>query len=242
MINILSLYWDLTELYGSRANLLSIERDLKESGVEYCVDKKTLGDELDFNRYDLIIMGCASEKSLMKIREDIMRYKHELLLFVEGGGFILALGNTMLLLLESIEFNGETYPCLAIEKGKASLSDKKRYTSNAIYRRADTYTDVVGYINKSHEVEDIEHPLFYVRYGIGDNKKSKEAGFYFRNVYGVDIVDPVLVKNPLFRREILSKLLEVKGIDATLVEDELWEEEMLAYKGALDELLELKKK
>ena len=242
MISILSLYWDLMELYGSRANLMSIERDLKSSGIEYCVDKKTLGDDIDFTKYDLVIMGCASEKSLMKAREDIMRYKHELLLFVEGGGFILALGNSMLLLLEDIEFNGTTYPCLAIEKGNAHLSDKKRYTSNAIYKRADTYTDIVGYINKSHEVENIEHTFFFVRYGIGDNQKSKEAGFTFRNVYGIDIVGPVLVKNPLFRREILKKLLEVKGIDADLVEDELWEEEMLAYKGALSELLEMKKK
>ena len=53
-MKILYLYHDLMNLYGDSGNLRVLERRLTGQGEEVTVDRRTLGDALDFTGYDFL--------------------------------------------------------------------------------------------------------------------------------------------------------------------------------------------
>ena len=53
-MKILHLYHDLMNLYGDYANVSALCRMLELNNIEFSLDKKSLGDEVDFSEYDFI--------------------------------------------------------------------------------------------------------------------------------------------------------------------------------------------
>ncbi len=78
-IKILHLYHDIMNLYGEYGNVKIIEHHIKDQGFDVIVDKKTIGDEINFNDYDFIYMGCGTEKNQKVILQDIMSKKDDFL-------------------------------------------------------------------------------------------------------------------------------------------------------------------
>ena len=64
MINVLHLYYDLLNLYGENANTRSIKYNLELNKIKVNIDLKSLNDEIDFNKYDLIYIGSGSEDNM----------------------------------------------------------------------------------------------------------------------------------------------------------------------------------
>ena len=60
-MKILHLYHDLMNLYGDYANVSALCRMLELNNIEFSLDKKSLGDEVDFSEYDFIYIGSGSE-------------------------------------------------------------------------------------------------------------------------------------------------------------------------------------
>ena len=54
---LLHLYYDLLNLYGEYGNVLIMKKHLEDQGFEVELDKKTVGDAIDFSEYDFVYMG-----------------------------------------------------------------------------------------------------------------------------------------------------------------------------------------
>ena len=66
--NILHLYYDILNLYGEYGNVNIIKKHIEDQGIEVNVEKKTIGDEIDFSKYSFIYMGCGTENVWTKDR------------------------------------------------------------------------------------------------------------------------------------------------------------------------------
>ena len=56
-VNILWMYDDLLDLYGDWGNLLAVTKGLDAMGIPWEIDHKSLGDQPDFSRYQMIYIG-----------------------------------------------------------------------------------------------------------------------------------------------------------------------------------------
>ena len=71
MINVLHLYYDLLNLYGENANTRCIEHSLKLNHIKVNIDYKSIGEDVNINKYDLIYISMGSEDNLMLALNDI---------------------------------------------------------------------------------------------------------------------------------------------------------------------------
>ena len=57
IIKIAHLYYDLLNLYGESGNIKALKRFIERQNVECEIHFLTLGDKIDFEKYDLYYMG-----------------------------------------------------------------------------------------------------------------------------------------------------------------------------------------
>ena len=77
-IKLLHLYYDIMNLYGEYGNIKILEKHLKDQGFEVIVDKKTIGDTKNLEKYDFVYIGCGTERNQKAILEDIKTEKEAL--------------------------------------------------------------------------------------------------------------------------------------------------------------------
>ena len=53
-LKILHLYYDFLNLYGEYGNVVIMKKHLEDQGFKVNIDKKTVGDTIDFNKYNFI--------------------------------------------------------------------------------------------------------------------------------------------------------------------------------------------
>lgn len=226
-MKILHLYHDLMNLYGDYANISALCRILDTNGIEYTLDKQSLGYELSLNDYDFIFVGSGTEQNQKLALEHLKEYKNDLKEYIEAGKFALFTGNSFEMLGKSINgFLGE-YEGLEIFDFATTEQNKTRNTADAIFTFEGLDTELVGFINKCSEISGIGTPLFTVNRGLGNNKEDRGEGIAYKNFFGTHLTGPVLVKNPHFLKYIAEKLTgcelgtdafsyEKKGFEITL--------------------------
>lgn len=215
-MKILHLYYDLMNLYGEYGNVVVLAKHLKDQGEEVSIDKKSLGDSIDFSEYAFIYCGSGSEKNQMVALNDLLKRKDNLDLAIKKGSIVLFTGNAMELLGKSIN----DQKALDFVPITTSLSDK-RYTGDVIVKN-DKIGEVVGFINKcSHIEEDEDIKLFDYQFIDNNLVDNKYEGYKLGNIYGTHIIGPVLVKNPNLMNYFVSKLLkkDLKKISYPYEED-----------------------
>ena len=94
VINILYLYYDLMNLYGESGNIKAILQSLKDQDIDVNLDKLSLEDNIDFSKYDLLYIGCGTEKAQKIALDNIMQYKNQLEEYINNDKFVLATGNS----------------------------------------------------------------------------------------------------------------------------------------------------
>ena len=94
IIHIAHLYYDLMNLYGENGNIKALIYALKSQNIKVNLDKLTINDEIDFNKYDLIYIGCGTESNELIVLNDILKYKKDIKKYIENNKFILATGNS----------------------------------------------------------------------------------------------------------------------------------------------------
>ena len=212
-MKILHLYYDLMNLYGEYGNVVVLAKHLEDQGEEVIVDKKTIGDQIDFTQYDFIYCGSGTEKNQMVALNDLLKRKDNL---IKSKGIIFFTGNAMELLGEKIA----EHKALNIVPIKTTLTDK-RYTGDVIVKN-DDIGEVVGFINKCSHIEEKEDiKLFDYLFKDNNLVDNMYEGYHIDNIYGTHIIGPILVKNPCLMNHIVSKLLkrELKAIDYPYEED-----------------------
>ena len=204
-MKILHLYHDLMNLYGDYANVSALCRILETNGIEYTLDKQSLGYELSLNDYDFIFVGSGTEQNQKLALEHLREYKNDLKEYIDSGKFALFAGNSFEMLGKSINgFLGE-YEGLGIFDFEVTEQNKTRNTADAIFTFNDLDTELVGFINKCSEISGTDTPLFTVERGLGNAKEDTNEGVSYKNFFGTHLTGPVLVKNPHFLKYIAQK-------------------------------------
>lgn len=206
-MKILHLYHDLMNLYGDYANISALCRILDTNGIDYTLDKQSLGYELNLSDYDFVFVGSGTEQNQKLALDHLKNYKDELKEYIDSGKFALFTGNAFEMLGKSINsFLGE-YEGLGIFDFITVEQNKTRNTADAIFKFEGLEKNLVGFINKCSETEGIKTPLFTVLRGLGNTNDGNTEGIIFNNFFGTHLTGPILVKNPHFLKYIASKLV-----------------------------------
>ena len=191
-INVLHLYYNLMNLSGENGNMVAIEDALKQQKVKYTIDRLSIGDKIDFNKYHLIYIGNGSRDSQEMARQDLLKYKYKLEKVFKNK-LIIATGNSFELFGKSID-NKE---CLGFLPFK-SMYLKEYVVEEKIVKTDFIDHDVISFINRNSEAN------------IKDNFFLENEGIHVGNFYGTYTLGPLLIRNPY----LLNKFIEMVVTDA----------------------------
>ncbi len=227
-VTILHLYYDFMNLYGEYGNVKVLEKHLHDQGFAVKIDNKTVGDKLNFSQYDIIYIGCGTEKSLEYVSKHLANYIDDIKDYIEKNGLILCTGNSFEMFGKSID---DKEMLNIFEYTVKRLKDRK--TSDIIYTSDILTNKVVGFVNKMGEVENNNYHLFEVKFGIGENNENKYEGVYYNNFFGTYVTGPILARNPELLKLFVIKLCSKKDI---IYKEIKYENEEKAYNLVLTEL------
>lgn len=226
MINVLHLYYDLLNLYGENANTRCIERCLKLNKIKVNVDYKSIGDKIDFKKYDLVYIGSGSEEDLLLALKDIKFRYDGLKEFIEDNKYLILTGNAMDLFGEYIE-SDKKEDALGLFKYHTKFINESTFENASTDRivgeiRATTKLidkEIIGFQNRCDLNINIKTPLFKTDNKFSNDLESDNEGFTYKNVFATHIIGPLLVRNPYLTDFILKKLCEDKKLDYKVSDD-----------------------
>ena len=202
-IKMLHLYPDLMNLYGEYGNVRLMERHLKDQGYEVKLETKTKGENIKFDSYDFIYMGCGTERNQEVILRDLEKYKEDIKKYIAAKKVFLATGNSYEIFGEEIVTDKGDIEGLNIFKFK-TIQTENRGVSDVIMTSKYLKNPVVGFINKMTNISNNSHKLFDVDFGIGEDVENKIDGIKQNNFYETHVVGPILARNP----ELLELLVK----------------------------------
>lgn len=220
MINILHLYYDLLNLYGENANTRCIVHNLELNNIKYKVDLKSIKDEIDFSKYDIIYIGSGSEHDLFIALEDIRKRKNDLKKYIESNKYLILTGNSMDLFGKYIETDKKISGALDIFDYHTTFINEstfKNASTDRIVGEIKGTTDlikdkIIGFQNRCDLNFNIKTPLFKLDQKFSNDLTNNDEGFTYKNVYATHIIGPLLIRNPHFTDYILKKLCKEKNI------------------------------
>ena len=77
-VKIAYLYYDLMNLYGERGNVDALIKSFEYQNIGVELSKLTLGDEINFENYDIFVIGCGTENSQKVVLEELSKYNGSL--------------------------------------------------------------------------------------------------------------------------------------------------------------------
>lgn len=188
IIHIAHLYYDLMNLYGENGNIKALIYALKSQNIKVNLDKLTINDEIDFNKYDLIYIGCGTESNQLIVLNDILKYKKNIKKYIENNKFILATGN-------SFELFGKKIG----NKEALNIFDyETKYLENRIVKDY-IKDDILAFQNRGSKIINNINPLF-----------DEEIGTCYKNFYGTYLIGPLLVRSPEFNKYLVNKIIKSK--------------------------------
>ena len=198
MINVLHLYYDLLNLYGENANTRCIKRALELNKIKVNVDLKSIGDKIDFKKYDLIYIGSGSEEDLLLALDDIKTRKEELKKYIEEDKYLILTGNAMDLFGEYIETDKRT-DALGIFKYQTKFINESIFENASTDRivgeiKAKTKLikqEIIGFQNRCDLNINIKTPLFKINKKFSNDLENENEGFTYKNVYATHIIGPL---------------------------------------------------
>lgn len=192
IIRVAHLYYDLMNLYGEIGNLKVIEYQLKKQKINVIIDKLSLNDKIEFEKYDLIYMGSGTKKSTLLVLEDLKKYKQQVKEYIENNKFMLVTGNSINVFSKKI---GDT-EALNIFDFNISYSNT-RLVGDVIL------DNIIGFQNRDTLIENNNNPIF----------NNSEIGIHYKNFYGTYIIGPLLIRNPNFSQKFIKNLIISKKND-----------------------------
>ena len=191
-IRVAHLYYDLMNLYGEIGNLKVIEYQLKKQKINVIIDRLSLDDKIEFEKYDLIYMGSGTKKSTLLVLEDLKKYKQQVKEYIENNKFMLVTGNSINVFSKKI---GDT-EALNIFDFNISYSNA-RLVGDVIL------DNIIGFQNRDTLIENNNNPIF----------NNSEIGIHYKNFYGTYIIGPLLIRNPNFSQKFIKNLIISKKND-----------------------------
>lgn len=179
------LYKDLLNLYGNDGNTKILKQKLNQMRCKVDVVEPSIGDEMDFDKYDLVFVGSGTENNLELAIKDLKNHKGDIEKAISEGKIFLAFGN-------SVELFGADGIGIFDYKAKPVDRIKTDVRRKSIFIRE----ELLGFENHSHILTD------------ANGKILEEQDFIKENFYGSYVEGPMLVRNPAFLKKIISKLTD----------------------------------
>ena len=234
-IKILHLFYDLMNLYGEYGNINILVSRLEDQGVRVIVDKKSIGDEIDFDSYDFIYCGSGTEKNQLVALDYLKKYKTQLEKAIKDNKHMLFTGNSFEMFGNKLtQTDGDVIELLGLIDFDVT-NTKDRVTGDVILKGSVFGREAIGFINKESYIENYNDFLFDVIFGVGANKENTKEGIRKNNLFGTYVIGPVLIKNPDFLNYFVEEIIASKDNNFEFKDREYKNEEE-GYKLVLEEL------
>jgi len=249
-VKILHLHYNLMNLYGDYANPKVLERELSGRGFEASIDRKSVGDAIDFDAYDFIFIGSGTERSQLASMRDLARYKDVLIARINAGVPVLATGNSHEFFGQAVtDKDGKRHEMLGLLDFE-TIQLNTRVTGDCVCKASFLDDKLIGFINRAGggQKGDIERP-FFIEPGEGASYKACDEGIKYKNLLGTYLTGPVLVRNPPLLKYFADVIREKAELgdeyvvsngqtqeNRPPVSDSFFEYQEKAYKTALSKL------
>ena len=236
-IKILHLYYDLMNLYGDWANVAVMERELMAHGFEVVVDKKSVGDDIDFTDYDFLCIGSGTERSRLACMKDLAQYKDTLIERIEVGIPMLATGNSHELFGKAVtDSNRIRYDMLGLLDFE-TVQLNTRVTGDCVCMASFLEEKLIGFINRAggRQKGDLNRP-FSIEPQEGASYAACSEGIRHKNLIGTYLTGPVLVRNPPFLRYFADIICGATKQKNRPPASRLFEYQEKAYRTTLNEM------
>ena len=211
-IKIAHLYYDLMNLYGESGNVMALERAFNDQDMFVEVTDLSIGDKIDFNKYDIYYIGCGSEENQLLVINDLLKYKDSFKNAIENGKHIIMTGNSYELLGNYIEkVNEEKIETLGIFDFYTKELDS-RIAGEQVMESTLFKEPIVAFQNRQCVLNNKDNHLFEVIDGHANNYKSRNEGIHYNNLYATYNLGPLLVRNPLLKDYIVKEVLDNKDV------------------------------
>lgn len=210
IFKIAHLYYDILNLYCNDGNIKAIEKALDNQNIASNIEKLTIGDNIDFSKYDLIYIGSGTENNLRLVLKDIKKYKNEIKEYIDNNRFFLSIGNSIDLFGQYIQiFNNKIIETLGIFS-YYTQEQKERIIGEIVceYKKINTY--IIGFQNRQSLVKENKQPLFNIVKEIGSNTQNSNEGVLYKNFLGTYVLGPIMVRNPEFVEWYVKSLVKSK--------------------------------
>lgn len=204
------LYPDLLNLYGDRGNIQCLMKRCQWRGIQAETIAYELGDEIDFSKLDIVLLGGGSDREQMLVCEKLKEIQPAFKAYVEDNGVVIAICGGYQLLGKYYKTDQGTIEGLDLvdiytEQGEGRL------ISNIILESPLFSMPVVGFENHGGRTYiQGNQPLGKVLYGSGNDNESGYEGVVYKNVIGTYLHGPLLPKNPQISDYLIQKALERK--------------------------------
>ena len=210
-IKIAHLYYDIMNLYGENGNIRALKRFIERQDAKCEVYFLSIDDKIDFNQYDIFYIGMGTEKGLLLVLNDILKYKDEIKNAIENGKHFLATGNSLEVFGKYIEDNNKIkHEALNIFDYYTTWTDF-RIVGSVLASTKIIKEDIIGFQNRCGIINDIPKPLFKIKDGTGMNLNSKYEGYQYKNFYGTYLLGPILIRNPYLTNHIVKNIILSKN-------------------------------
>lgn len=223
-IKLLYLYPDMLELYGDYGNIQVLKYRCEKRGIEFKIDKYSIGDEIpNFEEYDIIFAGGGADNEQSILSEDLIKYKEQIKKACDSGVFFLLICGAYQLFGKYYKgVDGNIIPGLEIFNyyTEAAPDRSKRCIGNIVtkFKFNEIETEVIGFENHGGQTYDIKTSFGEVLYGNGNKFNDTQEGFFKENVIATYLHGPLLSKNPVIADYIIKYCLDRKNEEKVILE------------------------
>ena len=199
------LYPEICCLFGDKANMRYFEMCLPQA--EFIKTPVSEMPRFLTEDVDMVYFGSCSESNQERILSRLKDHKARIEELIEKGVIFLMTGNTFEIMGNYIEKpDGEKIEALGIVDFYAKRTIPKR--NNSLFIGKFGETEIVGYTSRfSHSYDIKEEDAFInVTKGYGSFIDAKTEGIRKNNLYGTYLLGPFLIQNPLFTKQLMTKL------------------------------------
>lgn len=210
MIRVEVLFPGVCNLFGDTANMKYLQEALGDKGeMIYTTFLETPAFVTE--DVDMIYMGSMSEDRQEKVITKLMPYRNRLQALMEKGTVFLTTGNAMEVFgYWIIKDDGSKIKGLGLYQMSAKRDMYHRYNSICVgtYEDGETSIEIVGFKAQftTAKIGPEVTPFMQVERGYGLTKTSTIEGVHLNNFFGVYLLGPFLVLNPLFTKYLLNLL------------------------------------
>ncbi len=211
-IKVLNLYGEALGLNGEIKNIEAFEKRLDEMGYEHERETLGVGDEINFENYDIVFMTHGKPHNVSAISEDFALYKNNVLNYIEQGKTFVVTGSANMLLGKSFTMlDGKTYNGIGLFDCEAAEFDGLYVSDAVLVPKFAPEEKVFGAYYRCEDVKynsESKNPLFtVVKAGSGKGAVCGTEGERLNNLFATWALGPVLARNPIMMKEVLHCVL-----------------------------------